>query len=140
MSSNPNSVSEQYQPFVPTTTFLIERANRLISLRAHPGFIDLLRISQELVDEATAVSIDYGGWDPQQIVVLKSRAQAAKEYHSRLIGKVMEAIRDGMEDASANASILPEKTPGEALEQGDYVRQKMLEKFDDMDARPAGSY
>src|ERR1700677_2713287 len=86
-------------PFVITTTPVIERANRLLGVKAHPGFIDILRISQALVDEAVAASIDYPGWDSQQITVLKCRAQAAKEHHQQLIRRIMAAISDGLEAA-----------------------------------------
>ena len=129
-------------PFETTTTPLIERANRLIALRAHPGFLDLIRLSQEMVDEAIASTSDYPGWDAQQITVLKVRQQAAKEHHKRLFGKINEAIAAGIEDGVANLSNLPEKTAVEMMEQGDFVRQKVLQRFDQMDEdlRAAGSY
>ena len=126
-------------PFEPTTTPTIERANRLISVRSNPGFLDILRISQSLVDSAAAVLVDYGGWDPQQIMVLKARAQAAKEHHNMLLGGINDAIREGVEEGRAQVQDQP-KTATDALDQGDYVRQKTLERFDDMDTRPAGSW
>jgi len=125
-------------PFEPTTTPTIDRANRLTSLKNHPGFLDLLCISKDLVNTATAALIDFGGWDAQQIMVLKARAQAAKEHHDLLIAKVHDAIRDGI--AESQASSFPEKTAEEAVAQGDYVRQAALQKFDDMDTRAAGSF
>lgn len=128
------------EPFVPNTTPTIERANRLISLKAHPGFLDLLQISKSIVDSATAVLVDYGGWDPAQISVLKVRAQAAKEHHELLIAKMMEAIREGVEEDRTFTETRPEKTASEVLEQGDFVRQKVMEKFESMDLRVAGSY
>jgi hypothetical protein len=140
MSSSPNPIANGPSPFVQTTTPAIERANRLISLRAHPGFLDLLRLSQELVDTARDICSDYGGWDAQQIVVLKVRMQCAKEHHQLLIAKLQDAIQEGIDDGTARASSLPEKSPEEMLDQGDYVRQKTLEKFNDMESRPAGSY
>ena len=126
-------------PFEPTTTPTIERANRLISVRSNPGFLDILRISQALVDSAAAVLVDYGGWDAQQITVLKARAQAAKEHHNMLLGAINEAIREGVEEGRAQVQAQP-KTATDVLDQGDYVRQKTLERFDDMDTRPAGSW
>jgi hypothetical protein len=128
------------QPFPQTTTPNIERANRLISLKAHPGFFDLLALSQELVQSSADQCADYGGWDAQQIVVLKVRMQAAKEHHQLLISKILEAIRTGVDEQMAMSATLPEKTVGDVVEQGDYVRQQVLTKFDEFDTRPAGSF
>lgn len=133
MSSAPTS------PFT-TVDPIIDRANRLMSLRSHPGFLDLLRLSQDMVDLAQAASTDYPGWDTQQMVVLKVRAQAAKEHHIALINKMMQAIQDGVDVSRASAPTLPDKSAAEVVEQGDYVRQKVMEKFDDIDNRIPGSY
>lgn len=131
-------MSSSTSPFVQTTSPTIDRANRLISLKAHPGFIDLLRISQELVQEAADICADYPGWDTQQIVVLKVRMQCAKEHHQMLLAKVLDAIKAGVdEDEMANR---PVKTAAEVLDQGDYVRQAVLQKFEDSDLRIAGSF
>jgi hydroxyethylthiazole kinase-like sugar kinase family protein len=140
MSSSPIPITESATPFVPTTTPAIERANRLISLRTHPGFLDILRLSQELVDSATAILVNYGGWDKDQITVLKVRAQAAKEHHELLIAKINDAIQDGIAEGRAQAETLPTKTAEESVDQGDYVRQKMMQKFEELDTRPSGSY
>ena len=128
------------EPFVPTTTPNIERANRLLGLRSHPGFMDLLRLSQEIVQSAADICADFGGWDAQQIVVLKVRMQAAKEHHELLIAKMQDAIRAGVEEDSMRRSSMPEKSPEDVLAQGDYVRQEVLTKFDEMDSRAAGSW
>lgn len=129
-------------PFVPTETPAIARANRLISLRTHPGFLDVIRISKEISDEATDILIHYGGWDPQQVMVLKVRAQAAEEHHELLLAKINDAIHAGIAEGKARdaANAAPGKTPAEALETGDYVRQEVLRKFEDADLRAAGSY
>jgi hypothetical protein len=140
MSSNSVPVSEAGSPFVQSTTPTIERANRLLSLRAHPGFLDLLRLSQELVQEAADTCADFGGWDPHQIIVLKVRMQAAKEMHQALLVRLQNAIQDGLDEAKARISTMPEKTPAEILEQGDYVRQRVLQNFEEQDNRTAGSY
>jgi len=137
-------VTPATNPFVPTTTPTIELANRLISLRAHPGFLDLVRLSQELGQEAAEICSDYPGWDPQQIVVLKVRMQVAKEHHNALIAKVEAAIQAGLEELREKVNTLPAKTPEEIVDQGDYIREKMLQHFADRDEhdglRIAGSY
>jgi hypothetical protein len=127
-------------PFVVTTTPTIERANRLLSVKANPGFIDILRISQQLVDEAVNASVDYPGWDAQQITVLKCRAQAAKEHHQQLIRRIMVAIQDGLDAAKVDLENLPQKTAAEVIDQGDLVRQETLKHFSDLDSRVPGSY
>jgi hypothetical protein len=128
-------------PLEPTASYNIERANRLMALRVHPGFSDLVRISQSLVDEATAIAIDFAGWDAQQISILKARAQAAKEHHALLFAKMTEAIREGVEEQAASAN-LPDKSVREVLETGDLVRQEVLTKFSDLEqeSRLPGSY
>ena len=128
-------------PLEPTASYNIARANRLMALRVHPGFSDLVRISQSLVDEATAIAIDFAGWDAQQISILKARAQAAKEHHALLFAKMTEAIREGVEEQAASAN-LPDKSVREVLETGDLVRQEVLTKFSDLDqeSRLPGSY
>jgi hypothetical protein len=140
--SSPIPVTAATAPFVPTTTPNIERANRLISLRSNPGFLDLLRLSQELVDEAVETCSDYPGWDPQQMVVLKVRQQCAKEHHRMILVKINDAIQSGVDEMKSHlaANTLPEKTAEEAVDQGDYVRQETLKKFDEFDSRPAGSF
>ena len=131
-------------PFVAITTPTIERANRLMHVQTLPGFLDIIRISQELVKDADTACADYGGWDPQQIVVLKVRMQAAREHHALLLKKIKDAIEAGiLEQKAAMESAKP--TPEEirsAIEQGDLVRQAVLTKFDQKDAeqRTAGSY
>jgi hypothetical protein len=136
-AGNPES---PVSPFVPTTTPTIDRANRLISVRSNPGFLDIIRISQDLVKEAEEQSTDFRGWDPQQIVMLKCRSQAAKEHHVLLLSKINEAVEQGVAEARDLMAKFAVKTAAEAAEQGDYVRQKMLETFDQMDNRIAGSY
>jgi hypothetical protein len=120
---------------------VIERANRLMSLRGNQGFADAWRISKALSDEATRISVTYPGWDPQQIMVLKARAQAALEHHELFFAKIQEAIRDGIEAQAADSN-LHDKTTKDIIEQGDYVRQQVLAKFEELDTevRAAGSY
>lgn len=141
MSSSPAPVTQATAPFVPTTTPAIDRANRLMGLRSHPGFSDLIRLSQDLVQQSADILIEYAGWDPQQIMVLKARAQAAKEHHLKLISIINDAIEIGIAEQRALQNTLPEKTAAEAVEQGDYVRQQVLTRFREMDdMRVAGSY
>ena len=113
-------MSAQFDP-----SSVIDRANRLMGLRTHPGFADAFRISKDLVDEAARISITYPGWDPNQIIVLKSRAQAALEHHELFFGKINEAVREGINAQAASAD-LSEKSVREVLETGNLVRQEVL--------------
>src|ERR1035437_7829503 len=140
MSSPTPTVTAGTEPFIPRTTPNIERANRLISLRAHPGFIDILRITQEQVQEAVDACSNYPGWDTQQILVLQVRQKCATEFHQMLLAKVNEAIQTGLDEAKASIASLPVMSAAEAVDQGDYVRQQTLRKFDEFDSRPSGSF
>ena len=127
-------------PFQPEMTPAMDRANRLISLRSHPGFLDIVRISQGIVNDAVQTCIQFGGWDPLQVMTLKVRMQVAQEHHNLLLSKINDAIQAGTQELAESLHKFPEKTAQETLDQGDFVRQRVLEKFDDMDNRPAGSY
>ena len=120
---------------------VIDIANRLLSLRSNPGFAEAWRISKDMTDEAARISITYPGWDPQQIMVLKARAQAALEHHEGFFARIQEAINVGIQ-AQAAQSNMSDKTPTEVLETGDYVRQEVLTHFAEMDSesRLPGTY
>jgi hypothetical protein len=129
------------EPNVLPSSAVIDRANRLMGLRANPGFPDAWQISKALADEAGHISITYPGWDPQQIMVLKARAQAALEHHELFFAKIQEVIRAGIQEQAASPT-LSDKTPAEVLETGDYVRQEVLAHFAEMDSegRLPGTY
>jgi hypothetical protein len=136
-------VTEATRPFEPHTSPAIDRANRLMALRVHPGFQDLMSISVDLVNDARAAADEFGGWDAQQIVMMKVRSQAAKEHHQALLGRMSLAISAGIAEARENQNSMTAapKTAAEALDQGDYVRQAVLAKFEEMDdIRVPGSY
>lgn len=134
-------MSTPSSPFVPTTTPTIERANRLIAVRTHPGFLDVLRLSRELVEEATKTANTYPGWDKDQLFVLHTRAKVAMEHYDALLRKIQEAIETGLEEEKqAQQAAGPAKTPEDVVEQGDHVRRLVLQKFDGYDSRPSGSY
>lgn len=140
MSTNPNPVSEATAPFVPVTTPNIERANRLLSVRTNPGFNEILRLSQELVEEAITACNTYPGWDMEVRTTLFIRQQVAKQHHDALLAKIREAIEIGKAEMREHASTLPAKTAAEALEQGDYVRTEVMKQLDEYESRPAGSF
>ena len=119
---------------------IIDRANRLMGLKDHPGFVDLMQISQQLVKEAVDSTSDYPGWDKDMMVVLKVRQQAAKEHHMALTQRVAAAIQAGIEEARASVANFAQQPVAEMQEQGDYVRQAVLTKFEEQDNRVPGSY
>ena len=138
--SNEIPVSPAGSPFEQTTTPAIERANRLMGLRAHPGFPDAIRLIQELVQEAVDTCTTYPGWDTQMILVLKVRMQEAAELKGAFLGRINDAIQQGLDEAKTLLPTLPAKTADEILDQGDLVRQRVLQTFDEMDSRPSGSF
>lgn len=116
----------------------VERANRLIGLKNHPGWNELIRIGQELVQQATEIARDYPGWDPMQLMCLQSRAKAASEYHSLMIATVAKYIQEGVAEAmefNANAQANKPHT----IEEADDLRRAVLSHKED-DARVPGSY
>lgn len=126
------------EPFLPPTPLLTERSNRLAAVRALPGFVEILRISAQLVDEATATSVDYPGWDMQQSFVLKARAQAAKEHHEMLFTRIEQAIRDGVAEAAEKKDLQTDKTK-DTIRDADELREEILSTVSD-DMRVAGSH
>ena len=126
----------------------IERANRLMSLKAMPGYLELIRISQRLVEEATAQLVDFNGWDEKQIAVLKARAQAAKEHHSLLFSLIDQYIQDGYNEAQSQqqrAGLPSDESARAVIEEADRLRASVLAagletgQIQD-DERIAGSY
>src|SRR3981189_3554609 len=104
MSSDP--IPMVAAPFVPTMTPAMARANRLMSIRVHPGFLDVLSLSQEIIQEAVKACSGYPGWDSPAMVVLKVRMQVAEEHHQGLLGKIQEAIQDGIAEGRTQAASL----------------------------------
>lgn len=140
MSSGPIPISASSAPFEAVTTPNIERANRLMSVRSHPGFLEILRISQNIVQMAVDNCADYPGWDAQQIVVMKVRMQCAKEHHQLILSEIQRAIEEGVGEAREQVANLPAKSAEDAVDQGDFVRQRVLETFSEMDNRLPGTF
>lgn len=132
------------------TTPAIEKANRLLGLRAHPGFTDVVRLSQDLCEEAAKAVADFPGWDPMMIVILKVRLQVAREYHDMFFNRINDKIAEGIAEAKSRDEMLVERAKTEsdriqeaaaALDSADLVRVEVLKQFNEMDEmRPAGSY
>lgn len=70
----------------------IARGNRLLHLATSPGFNDLRRMIDVLVQESADASADFGGWDSEQIVMLKVRHQAAKEMRDQIFDRLNSLI------------------------------------------------
>jgi len=129
-------------PTVLTTTPVIERANRLAAIIAHPGWPDIVKISTDMEKAASDAVADYPGWDTQQMVVLKCRLQAAREHHQALMNEIRAAIQAGIQEARelVNEKVLPEISAQDALDQADYVRTQVLHKWEENETRVPGSY
>ena len=140
MRSTPSQVTAATAPFVQTTTPAIERSNRLMSVRQNPGYIELVRIANEMAQEAVVANTTYPGYDTQVMWVLKIRQQVAAEYAQMFFTRVQNEIQAGLDEMRAQITTLPVKSAAEAVDQGDYVRQAVLQKFDEYDSRSPGSY
>lgn len=137
--SAPTEVKNPISPFVPTTTPDMERANRLMSLKSHPGFLDLVRISHDLAESVIQQMLAFQGWDLMQIATVRAAAQGANEHHRGLFAAIDALIEKGTAEAMeqiANAQM--QKTPQEIIEQSDHVRRTVLQKFAQMDDNQQG--
>lgn len=142
MSSQPIPIEAERIPFVPSTTPEIELANRLMGLRAHAGFNDLVRIIDGITQEAREKTETYPGWDAQVMVVLKVRQQVAVELKPAIFFRINEAIEAGIAQARAQVEAAQNsvKTAEESIDHGDYVRQEVLKTFAETDMRVPGSF
>lgn len=127
------------RPLPITSTVAIDRGNRLLSLRNHPGFLDLIRISLDLVQEAGEAEKRFDGWDPMQIIARRERVKGAELHHQALFQRLQEAINEGYLEAQ-NLSTGVQKSAAEVIEQHDYMRQRVLQQMGDFESRVAGSY
>jgi len=94
----------------PTAAQVVALANRLLALKASPGFHDLRLIAEMLEQEARAAVANYQGNDRDELFNLNQRAQIAARLITELFGRIDAAI--------ANASGLPffqAEEPGEPL-------------------------
>jgi hypothetical protein len=79
-------------PGEPTVAQVLALANRLLAQKAAPGFHDIRLICEMLEQEAVKASRDYPGWDHEQIVILKVRAQVAHELITEIFNRIDAAI------------------------------------------------
>ena len=136
------------QAFEPTTTPVMERANRLAAVRTHPGFLEIIRILQDIEQLATDNSLSYDGWDTLQIALRAASMRTAQQVRIQLLHRIQDAIDEGVADARRQVEMaaLTSKTPSEVVDQSDYVRAQTLEVFAAKDEqandpmRMAGSY
>jgi hypothetical protein len=128
------------QPLPVVSTTAIERANRLVALRSHPGFPDLIQIALEMASEAEEKLTSFNGWDPAAIAAIAVASQVSRRFQRELMRRIQERINEGILEARTLQNSENEKTVREVLDQSDFVRRKALEMFDDLDNRVAGSY
>jgi predicted metallo-beta-lactamase superfamily hydrolase len=129
-------------PFVARATPAMDRAQRLLSLRTHPGFLDLIRMSQDMAERAAVAERSYPGWDKDVIVALHCHTKAAYEHHEAWLAAIQTAIEQGESEARElqEQNNLPEKSDQETIEESDMLRINLLRKFEDFETRAGGSY
>jgi hypothetical protein len=127
-------------PFQPDTTLSIDIANRLHSLRAHPGFYDLVRISEETVKEAEEAFVNFTGWDKEELAARSLAFRSANKHHQRLWEKVEAAITNGIEEAR-QARDEADPYNKETADMADNLRTAVLRKHSEAyDTRVPGTY
>lgn len=132
-------------PFAPRTTLTIDKANRLLALKSHPGFNDLVALSEQTVKAAEDALVGFEGWDKDELVARSIAFRAAKRSHEMLFGRLVKAIQDGIEEAVAirDANATPsELFSAEAADMADDLRVKVLQHMDDTkyETRIPGTY
>jgi len=129
------------RPYEQTISLAIDKANRLHSLRAHPGFNDLVALSEETVRIAERELVEFAGWDKDELVARSIAFRAAKKSHERLFMGIMRTIQEGIEEA---AILRGSEDPysREAVEMADELRLKVLQHAEatNYETRIPGSY
>ena len=130
-------------PFEPRTTLTVDRANRLMGLKAHPGFNDLVRLSEETVRAAEAAVTEYSGWDKDELVARSIAFRAAKRSHEMLFTRMAQAIQDGVAETLQQRSEQPLTFDArEADAMAEDLRAEVLRQIDEQnyDTRVSGTY
>lgn len=129
------------RPFEQRVTLTVDRANRLLALKAHPGFNDLVALSEQTVSAARAALVDYEGWDRDELLARSIAFRAAVKSHEMLFVRVAQAIQAGIEEAAALKSSA-DPFSSDAADMADQLRVMVLqqEKESNYDTRTPGSY
>jgi hypothetical protein len=131
------------RPFEQRTTLTIDKANRLIALKAHPGFNDLVALSEQTVKLAEEALVGYEGWDRDELNARSIAFRAAKRSHEMLFGRMAHAIQQGIEEAAAvRDSGAPGDFSAEAADMADQLRVRVLQHMDETkyETRIPGTY
>lgn len=129
-------------PFEARTTLSIDMANRLFALRGQPGFIDLIRLSEETVKVAEDAFVNFDGWDKDELAARSIAFKAARRFHQMLWSRVESVIQGGIEEArQARQEAVDDPFGKDAADMADNLRVAVLERQSDMyDTRVSGTY
>ena len=124
-------------PYEKRTSLAIDVANRLLSLRGHPGFQDLMRLSQETVRLAEVAVTEYEGWDKDELVARSIAFRAAKRSHEMLFVRMANAIQAGISEATTEQG-----NTKEAADMADELRALVVKQLDEenVETRVSGTY
>jgi phosphate uptake regulator len=131
-------MAEQPVPFGAHTTMGIDIANRLYSLKTHPGYYDLVRMSEGVVQMAEDAFINFEGWDKDELQARSLAFQAAKRFHKLLFSKIEEAIASGIEELRATRQA-EDPFAKEHADMADDLRVAALQ-FESNETRIPGTY
>lgn len=132
-------------PYEARTTMTIDRANRLHALKGHPGFQDLIALSQRTVDVSKDALVNYAGWDKDELVARSIAFRAAVKSHEMLFVRMAQAIQEGIEEAmqiQGSQATPSDLTNRESADMADELRALVLQQIDNnsYDTRVPGTY
>jgi len=119
---------------------VIERGTRLFQLRQTPGYADLFRISEAIVQQAANAVLRFDGWDKDQRNDLALIAKATLKHHELLFDELDKAVREANEEHEAELLRQAEaRTAQAAATEADQLRADTFKKFDDVEREFAGN-
>jgi len=119
------------------STPAIELAQRLRSLSSHPGFRDLIRLSEKTVKVAEDAFVNFEGWDKEELSARSIAFRSAKKFHVSLFQEINWAIEGGIEEARQEQVAGRDPFGREAADAADNLRNTVLETYD---TRVPGTY
>jgi hypothetical protein len=128
-------------PYAPRTTMTIDRANRLIGLKSHPGFNDFVALINEVVKVAEDAFVSYEGWDNEELVARSIAFRAAKKFEEQLLTRMGGLIQAGIAEAMMARDANPQANNADAADGADELRAAILTELDNRyETRVSGTY
>jgi hypothetical protein len=115
----------------------VNRGYRLTSLTSSPGYIDLQRIAEALIQRARDAYERFEGWDAMQILALQQRIKTSIEFRDQLFATVNQQIEASrQQELSIHAEEHSAKPEMQKADEADELRAKALALFESMNPTP----